>query len=229
MELVQTVCRQKAKGMFLLCFCRVLKFWPLSFLWSKLSTCEQLGHRLQHLQVISSSKKAQNQTQLMRYGMHTMTHMAPSPLENPNRGSCACHRALRLAWLTEQHCRILAVPCRATYLACSAPWYFADIFPVLSFILPMCFARRGLFFSGKDGWDLAHRKPVLHPCGYCLAVSTSTSSLLVCMLPRLTKSCHRYSQRFPKEQKGLVAALFCLLLSCSNWRSKAPKAVRKSV
>ncbi|POI30410.1 hypothetical protein CIB84_005840 [Bambusicola thoracicus] len=52
--------------MFLLCFCRVLKFWPLSFLWSKLSTCEQLGHRLQHLQVISSSKKAQNQTQLMR-------------------------------------------------------------------------------------------------------------------------------------------------------------------
>uniref|UniRef100_A0A8V0ZAD5 Phosphatidylinositol glycan anchor biosynthesis class Q n=2 Tax=Gallus gallus TaxID=9031 RepID=A0A8V0ZAD5_CHICK len=48
------------------CNSRVLKFWPLSFLWSKLSTCEQLGHRLQHLQVISSSKKAQNQTQLMR-------------------------------------------------------------------------------------------------------------------------------------------------------------------
>ncbi|KFU87973.1 Phosphatidylinositol N-acetylglucosaminyltransferase subunit Q [Chaetura pelagica] len=48
------------------CFCRVLNFWPLSFLWSKLSTCEQLGHRLQHLQVISSNKKAQNQTQLMR-------------------------------------------------------------------------------------------------------------------------------------------------------------------
>ncbi|KFR16455.1 Phosphatidylinositol N-acetylglucosaminyltransferase subunit Q [Opisthocomus hoazin] len=48
------------------CRSRVLKFWPLSFLWSKLSTCEQLGHRLQHLQVISSSQKAQNQTQLMR-------------------------------------------------------------------------------------------------------------------------------------------------------------------
>uniref|UniRef100_A0A8C9F0F8 Phosphatidylinositol glycan anchor biosynthesis class Q n=1 Tax=Pavo cristatus TaxID=9049 RepID=A0A8C9F0F8_PAVCR len=48
------------------CNSRLLKFWPLSFLWSKLSTCEQLGHRLQHLQVISSSKKAQNQTQLMR-------------------------------------------------------------------------------------------------------------------------------------------------------------------
>ncbi|XP_063200449.1 phosphatidylinositol N-acetylglucosaminyltransferase subunit Q isoform X1 [Chroicocephalus ridibundus] len=48
------------------CRSRVLKFWPLSFLWSKLSTCEQLGHRLQHLQVISSNKKAQNQTQLMR-------------------------------------------------------------------------------------------------------------------------------------------------------------------
>ncbi|NXU80472.1 PIGQ acetylglucosaminyltransferase, partial [Oreotrochilus melanogaster] len=48
------------------CRSRVLKFWPSSFLWSKLSTCEQLGHRLQHLQVISSNKKAQNQTQLMR-------------------------------------------------------------------------------------------------------------------------------------------------------------------
>ncbi|XP_014814321.1 PREDICTED: phosphatidylinositol N-acetylglucosaminyltransferase subunit Q [Calidris pugnax] len=48
------------------CRSRVLKFWPLSFLWSKLSTCEQLGHRLQHLQVISSNKKAQNQTQLQR-------------------------------------------------------------------------------------------------------------------------------------------------------------------
>ncbi|KAI6076769.1 Phosphatidylinositol N-acetylglucosaminyltransferase subunit Q isoform X1 [Aix galericulata] len=48
------------------CKSRMLKFWPLSFLWSKLSTCEQLAHRLQHLQVISSNKKAQNQTQLMR-------------------------------------------------------------------------------------------------------------------------------------------------------------------
>ncbi|XP_064887074.1 phosphatidylinositol N-acetylglucosaminyltransferase subunit Q isoform X3 [Columba livia] len=49
-----------------ICRSRVLKFWPLSFLWSKLSICEQLGHRLQHLQVVSSNKKAQNQTQLMR-------------------------------------------------------------------------------------------------------------------------------------------------------------------
>ncbi|XP_010210387.1 PREDICTED: phosphatidylinositol N-acetylglucosaminyltransferase subunit Q [Tinamus guttatus] len=55
-----------AKEIFPLFFCRMLKFWPLSFLWSKLSTCEQLGHRLQHLQIISSRKKAQNQTQLMR-------------------------------------------------------------------------------------------------------------------------------------------------------------------
>ncbi|XP_017601227.1 PREDICTED: phosphatidylinositol N-acetylglucosaminyltransferase subunit Q isoform X2 [Corvus brachyrhynchos] len=49
-----------------ICRSRVLKFWPLSFLWSKLSTCEQLGHRLQHLQVISSTKKAQSQNHLMR-------------------------------------------------------------------------------------------------------------------------------------------------------------------
>lgn len=60
----------KAIGDIPMCFCRLLKFWPLSFLWSKLSTCEQLGHRLQHLQVISSNKKAQNQNQLMRYGVH---------------------------------------------------------------------------------------------------------------------------------------------------------------
>lgn len=60
----------KAIGDIPMCFCRVLKFWPLSFLWSKLSTCEQLGHRLQHLQIISSNKKAQNQNQLMRYGVH---------------------------------------------------------------------------------------------------------------------------------------------------------------
>ncbi|XP_074866608.1 phosphatidylinositol N-acetylglucosaminyltransferase subunit Q [Carettochelys insculpta] len=49
-----------------ICKSRVLKFWPLSFIWSKLSTCEQLGHRLEHLQIISSNRKAQNQTQLMR-------------------------------------------------------------------------------------------------------------------------------------------------------------------
>uniref|UniRef100_A0A8B9QE65 Phosphatidylinositol glycan anchor biosynthesis class Q n=1 Tax=Apteryx owenii TaxID=8824 RepID=A0A8B9QE65_APTOW len=49
-----------------ICKRRMLKVWPLPFLWSKLSTCEQLGHRLQHLQVISSNKKAQNQIQLMR-------------------------------------------------------------------------------------------------------------------------------------------------------------------
>ncbi|XP_034987984.2 phosphatidylinositol N-acetylglucosaminyltransferase subunit Q [Zootoca vivipara] len=48
------------------CKSRVLTFWPLSFIWSKLSTCEQLGHRLQHLQIISSKRKAPNQTQLMR-------------------------------------------------------------------------------------------------------------------------------------------------------------------
>lgn len=60
---------QKYQSGFPLCFYRVLKLWPLSFIWSKLSTCEQLGHRLEHLQIISSNRKAQNQTQLMRYGV----------------------------------------------------------------------------------------------------------------------------------------------------------------
>ncbi|XP_061456003.1 phosphatidylinositol N-acetylglucosaminyltransferase subunit Q [Rhineura floridana] len=48
------------------CKSRALTFWPLSVIWSKLSTCEQLGHRLQHLQVISSKRKAPNQIQLTR-------------------------------------------------------------------------------------------------------------------------------------------------------------------
>ncbi|XP_039333929.1 phosphatidylinositol N-acetylglucosaminyltransferase subunit Q isoform X1 [Saimiri boliviensis] len=46
--------------------CRVFKLWPLSFLGSKLSTCEQLRHRLEHLRLIFSMKKAENPVQLMR-------------------------------------------------------------------------------------------------------------------------------------------------------------------
>lgn len=165
MEFVQIVRRQQPKGMFLLCFCRVLKFWPLSFLWSKLSTCEQLGHRLQHLQVISSSKKAQNQTQLMRYGVHTLAHMALSPLENPNHGSCACHRALRLPWLTERCCRVLAVPCHATLLALPPGTLQAS--SLCALLSCLCLLPGVCFFpyARKNGWDLTHRKPVLHPCG----------------------------------------------------------------
>ncbi|XP_028905205.1 phosphatidylinositol N-acetylglucosaminyltransferase subunit Q [Ornithorhynchus anatinus] len=49
-----------------LCQCRVFRFWPLSFVWSKLSTCEQLGYRLEHLKLVFSNQKAENQTQLMR-------------------------------------------------------------------------------------------------------------------------------------------------------------------
>ncbi|XP_004056926.5 phosphatidylinositol N-acetylglucosaminyltransferase subunit Q [Gorilla gorilla gorilla] len=46
--------------------CRVFKLWPLSFLGSKLSTCEQLRHRLEHLTLICSTRKAENPAQLMR-------------------------------------------------------------------------------------------------------------------------------------------------------------------
>uniref|UniRef100_A0A8I5TX60 Phosphatidylinositol glycan anchor biosynthesis class Q n=1 Tax=Pongo abelii TaxID=9601 RepID=A0A8I5TX60_PONAB len=46
--------------------CRVFKLWPLSFLGSKLSTCEQLRHRLEHLTLIFSTQKAENPAQLMR-------------------------------------------------------------------------------------------------------------------------------------------------------------------
>ncbi|KAM3826622.1 phosphatidylinositol N-acetylglucosaminyltransferase subunit Q isoform 2-T3 [Vipera latastei] len=48
------------------CKSRALTFWPLSFVWSKLSTYEQLRHRFQHLQVISSEKAASDQAQVMR-------------------------------------------------------------------------------------------------------------------------------------------------------------------
>ncbi|XP_011817866.1 PREDICTED: phosphatidylinositol N-acetylglucosaminyltransferase subunit Q [Colobus angolensis palliatus] len=46
--------------------CRVFKLWPLSFVGSKLSTCEQLRHRLEHLTLIFSMRKAENSAQLMR-------------------------------------------------------------------------------------------------------------------------------------------------------------------
>uniref|UniRef100_F7BRH8 Phosphatidylinositol glycan anchor biosynthesis class Q n=2 Tax=Equus TaxID=9789 RepID=F7BRH8_HORSE len=45
---------------------RVFKLWPLSFIWSKLSTCEQLRHRLGQLTLIFSTQKAENPAQLMR-------------------------------------------------------------------------------------------------------------------------------------------------------------------
>ncbi|XP_045639931.1 phosphatidylinositol N-acetylglucosaminyltransferase subunit Q isoform X3 [Ursus americanus] len=46
--------------------CRVFKLWPLSFIWSKLSVCEQLRHRLEQLTLVFSTQKAENPTQLMR-------------------------------------------------------------------------------------------------------------------------------------------------------------------
>ncbi|XP_006914081.1 phosphatidylinositol N-acetylglucosaminyltransferase subunit Q [Pteropus alecto] len=46
--------------------CWVFKLWPLSFIWSKLSTCEQLNHRLEQLKLIFSPQKAENPSQLMR-------------------------------------------------------------------------------------------------------------------------------------------------------------------
>lgn len=46
--------------------CWLWKLWPLSFIRSKLSTCEQLRHRLKHLSLIFSTEKAQSPMQLMR-------------------------------------------------------------------------------------------------------------------------------------------------------------------
>uniref|UniRef100_A0A5F8GKG4 Phosphatidylinositol glycan anchor biosynthesis class Q n=1 Tax=Monodelphis domestica TaxID=13616 RepID=A0A5F8GKG4_MONDO len=49
-----------------LCKSRIFKFWPVSFIWSKLSTCEQVRYRLEHLRFVFSNQKAENQNQLMR-------------------------------------------------------------------------------------------------------------------------------------------------------------------
>ncbi|KAM5228192.1 phosphatidylinositol N-acetylglucosaminyltransferase subunit Q isoform 2-T2 [Ctenodactylus gundi] len=46
--------------------CRLWQLWPLPFLRSKLSTCEQLRHRLEHLMLVFSNQKAQSPAQLMR-------------------------------------------------------------------------------------------------------------------------------------------------------------------
>ncbi|XP_006146417.1 phosphatidylinositol N-acetylglucosaminyltransferase subunit Q isoform X2 [Tupaia chinensis] len=46
--------------------CWVLRLWPLSFVGSKLCTCEQLRHRLEHLTLVCSSQAAQSPAQLMR-------------------------------------------------------------------------------------------------------------------------------------------------------------------
>ncbi|XP_069425516.1 phosphatidylinositol N-acetylglucosaminyltransferase subunit Q isoform X2 [Ovis canadensis] len=46
--------------------CRVFRPWPLSFIWSKLSTCEQLRHRLDQLTLVVSAPRAGGPTQLMR-------------------------------------------------------------------------------------------------------------------------------------------------------------------
>ncbi|KAG8433229.1 hypothetical protein GDO86_017491 [Hymenochirus boettgeri] len=45
---------------------RILSGKPLSFLWSKLSTCEQLGKRLEHLRLVTSTERAKDHTQFMR-------------------------------------------------------------------------------------------------------------------------------------------------------------------
>lgn len=158
-----------------MCFCRVLKFWPLSFLWSKLSTCEQLGHRLQHLQVISSNKKAQNQNQLMRYEVYVK---------------------LGVSWL--QSCLLWGTqtmdPMPGQYQVLTAPYHVAlfpaslDIFTLhciymhiylYFYVLIMPFARY-LPFSLAQERQLGYCTPkgCTAPMCECFAVTTPTGSLL---------------------------------------------------
>ncbi|XP_057343739.1 phosphatidylinositol N-acetylglucosaminyltransferase subunit Q isoform X6 [Manis pentadactyla] len=46
--------------------CRVFRLWPLSFIWSKLHTCEQLRHRLEQLTLVCSAQRADSPGQPMR-------------------------------------------------------------------------------------------------------------------------------------------------------------------
>ncbi|XP_012867019.1 PREDICTED: phosphatidylinositol N-acetylglucosaminyltransferase subunit Q isoform X1 [Dipodomys ordii] len=46
--------------------CWLWRLWPLPFIGSKLSTCEQLRHRLEQLTLVFSTEKAQSPSELMR-------------------------------------------------------------------------------------------------------------------------------------------------------------------
>ncbi|XP_006637232.2 phosphatidylinositol N-acetylglucosaminyltransferase subunit Q [Lepisosteus oculatus] len=48
------------------CRCRLLNLWPVHFVSSKLSTCIQVGHRTEHLQTVSSPRKAVDHMAFMR-------------------------------------------------------------------------------------------------------------------------------------------------------------------
>lgn len=49
-----------------MCESRLLHLWPLPFLWGKLSTCQQLGHRLDQLKLLCSNTRAQGHIEFMR-------------------------------------------------------------------------------------------------------------------------------------------------------------------
>lgn len=167
-------CMAKARGDISICFCRVLNFWPLSFLWSKLSTCEQLGHRLQHLQVISSNKKAQNQTQLMRYGVHAK--LGVSWLY-----SCLLCGTQTMDLMPGQH-EVLTAPCHVALLPASLHIFTLHCIHVHIdlYMLIMPFAR-SLPFSLAQERQLGYCTPktCTAPMCECFAVTTPTGSLLL--------------------------------------------------
>lgn len=47
--------------------CRIFSLYPLRFLSSKLSTCDQLSYRTEHMRTLSSVKPAAGHTQFMRW------------------------------------------------------------------------------------------------------------------------------------------------------------------
>ncbi|XP_043945240.1 phosphatidylinositol N-acetylglucosaminyltransferase subunit Q [Protopterus annectens] len=61
------VCTLLSKLLFLVSgTTRTFNLWPVNFFWRKLSTCGQLGYRLEHLQTVSSTKKASSPSEHMR-------------------------------------------------------------------------------------------------------------------------------------------------------------------
>lgn len=108
---------------------RLWKLGPLAFIRSKLSTCEQLQHRLKHLSFIFSTEKAQSPMQLMRWGFlykegwggpSSLPLLCLVPPARPISGHRLCRAVLSLFSFQEgQHAGFCAPGC--------GPWLAAAL------------------------------------------------------------------------------------------------------
>ncbi|XP_010618893.1 phosphatidylinositol N-acetylglucosaminyltransferase subunit Q isoform X1 [Fukomys damarensis] len=92
--------------------CRLWKLWPLPFIASKFSTCEQLRHRFEHLTLVFSTQKARGPAQLMRFGQGSF------------KGRPTCWSLCSWMWPLASHCcpGSIAVTELGNLLTPSSPW-----------------------------------------------------------------------------------------------------------